>query len=483
MREWSKEERYKPLESIDDIKDLEEKISKSKFRQCFHIQPRTGLLNDPNGFVYDDDTKTWHMFYQWFPWGAAHGLKYWYHVTSKDLVHWGDAGIGISPDSDMDNKGAYSGSAIKDNGEIYFFYTGNHRDENWVRTAYTCLAKLGKDNKVYKFDKPVFGPSEDYSEHQRDPKIFYDEKLQKYFIIIGARSKDDRGCLLLYESDKLTEGWAFKGEIKVEGYESFGKMWECPSIEKIGDKYIFIFSPQFIEFPDRGSITNHNVYLIGDFDVQNMIFKPEGDFGHLDLGFDFYAAACAANTEKPVLSAWMGLPDAFYYTDEEDWSGCLILPRELSIEGGKLKQRPVKSMFDILKKEIEYKEVSLEELINIMNTPENNGLYEIQAPAVIKIATANQGFTMGLLCDESKEGGISLSYSQEDKTLKISKALLKHRINPEFGEERVNVFEDGLTEITCFIDKSSIEIFFNDGDQVFTTRIFPEGEKYIAFRN
>ena len=476
MREWTKEERYKPLNSIEEILPLEEKIKNSLYRQGFHVQPRSGLLNDPNGFIYDDDTKTWHLFYQWFPWGATHGLKYWYHLTSKDLVKYDDAGIGIKPDCDMDNKGAYSGSAIKHNGEIYIYYTGNHRDENWVRTAYTCCAKLEKDGTVNKIKDPIIAPEKNYSEHQRDPKAFYDEKSGKFYIIIGARSMDDRGCVLVYESSELTSGWALKGELKVEGYEHFGKMWECPSIEKIGEDYIFIFSPQFIKLPGRGEVTNHNIYLIGDLDIESLTFKPKGDFKHLDLGFEFYAAQCAANTDSidastKILSAWMGLPDAVYFTDKEEWSGCLTLPRELSISNGKLIQKPISAIYQSKKEEI-YSFSGGE------NIPE---ILEINSPSLFEIEVDND-FMINFFCDKDGQNGITFDYSKNDNILKVSRKELKRKINPEFGEEREVHFKDGIKKLSCFIDNSSIEIFFNDGEEVFTSRIFPDyegGDKYI----
>ena len=86
MREWTQEERYRVLESPEDVRELYERISKSVYRQTYHVQPVTGLSSDPNGFTCHKGT--WHLFYQWCPWGAVHGLKYWYHVTSPDLVHW-----------------------------------------------------------------------------------------------------------------------------------------------------------------------------------------------------------------------------------------------------------------------------------------------------------------------------------------------------------------------------------------------------------
>ena len=136
MKQWTKEERYRVLHAPDEIIDLHRQIVKSPYRQHYHIQPITGLLNDPNGFVYHNGY--WHLFYQWCPWGAVHGLKYWYEVQSEDLIHWINMGVGIKPDHDFDNKGAYSGSALVTEQSIYLYYTGNHRDENWQRTPYTC---------------------------------------------------------------------------------------------------------------------------------------------------------------------------------------------------------------------------------------------------------------------------------------------------------------------------------------------------------
>lgn len=196
-------------------------------------------MNDPNGFIYHDGV--WHLFYQWCPWGAVHGLKYWYHVTSSDLISWENQGVGLRPDTFYDNRGNHSGSGISVDGKLYFFYTGNHRDEDWTRTPYTCAAVLEKDGVLRKFPKPLFTPRKGYTEHQRDPKIVYRKDRSMYYIFIGAQSDDLRGKVLIYQSKKLEEGWVFAGELKVPGYEAFGGMWECPCMEHIGGKAVCLF--------------------------------------------------------------------------------------------------------------------------------------------------------------------------------------------------------------------------------------------------
>ena len=46
-KEWTKEERYRVLKDPEEIRDLYERITGTDYRQTYHIQPVTGLLNDP----------------------------------------------------------------------------------------------------------------------------------------------------------------------------------------------------------------------------------------------------------------------------------------------------------------------------------------------------------------------------------------------------------------------------------------------------
>ena len=54
MKQWTKEERYRVLKSAEEIRELHERTILSDYRQHYHIQSVTGLLNDPNGFVFHD---------------------------------------------------------------------------------------------------------------------------------------------------------------------------------------------------------------------------------------------------------------------------------------------------------------------------------------------------------------------------------------------------------------------------------------------
>ena len=473
MREWTREEKYRYLKDPQELTELYRRISGSAWRQAFHNQPVTGLMNDPNGFVWHDNK--WHLFYQWCPWGAVHGLKYWYHIVSGDLVTWKNLGVCLMPDQEdgYDNKGAYSGSAMPIGDKIYLYYTGNHRDPEWTRRAYTCLARLGNDGWPEKYPLPLFGAHPDYTEHQRDPKIIRAPGGDAWYMIIGAQTKKKNGCALVYASKDLQHGWTFAGEMKVPGYERFGDMWECPSVEHIGGKDVLLFCPQHLELPGRGGSRNHNGYLLGTMDWDSLTFTPDGQFHVLDFGFDSYAAACANNlqeTDKAILISWMGVPDVSYPTDEEDWAGCLTLPRELTVRGRRLIQRPLPEL-----KKLRDEPVAL--------PSGEEDCFPLPAAAEIELDCRPGDVWMDLFTDAAGQGGLSIRYEEEKREISVDRSGMRLKFNPAEGFSRIRPLENGLNHLRIFVDASSVEIFVNDGDAVFTSRVFPtEGEHFFRIR-
>ena len=455
MKQWTREERYRVLQSPEEIRDLYEKIRTSVYRQTYHVQPMTGLSSDPNGFALHNGK--WHLCYQWCPWGAVHGLKYWYHVVSEDLIHWNNAGIGLKPDRDYDNKGTHSGSAISVDGQLVFYYTGNHRDENWVRTPYTCAALLGPDDRPEKLPAPLFGPRDDYSEHQRDPKVVWNAEKGKYYIFIGAQTLDLRGCVLVYESERLLEGWRFAGQLRVPGYERFGGMWECPYIVNISGKDVLIFSPQYTKLPGRAESTNHNVYFVGTMDYDTLTFTPDGGYRFLDFGFDFYAAQGAASIgdpDKAILIAWIGLPDNHYPTEEEDWEGSMTLPRELRIRDGRLIQTPI---------------AGIEALREAELAPEGRLLPACE----LEVEVPEGDFDLNLFTRADGSGGVTMHYDADRRVCTFDRRGMEKRFNEAVGEVLELPLDETLRTMRIFIDRSSCEYFVNGGEATFTTHCYP----------
>ena len=94
-----------------------EKAAADPHRQRFHLQPPVGWLNDPNGLcVYSGQ---YHAFFQYGPFNVNGGVKHWGHAVSTDLLHWEQLPVMLYPDEPFDCHGAYSGSALVEDGTMY----------------------------------------------------------------------------------------------------------------------------------------------------------------------------------------------------------------------------------------------------------------------------------------------------------------------------------------------------------------------------
>ncbi|KJD46015.1 glycoside hydrolase family 32 protein [Paenibacillus terrae] len=470
---WTSEQRYRNLEeaSEQEIQELNEKVKNSPWRQKFHIQPTTGLLNDPNGFSYYNGE--YHMFYQWFPLGPVHGLKYWYHMSSKNLVHWEDHGIAIKPSHYFDSHGAYSGSALEHKGKLYLLYTGNRRDENWMRNSTQCMVIMDEKKFFSKLDHPVINQIPDgFTEHFRDPKLWKQDN--KFYAVIGAQKVNQEGCAVLYSSQDLL-AWEFEGEIQTD-LDSFGYMWECPDYFVLHDRGILMFSPQGIE-PEGYKYRNifQTGYVIGDkLNVQEKKLN-HGEFSELDRGFDFYAPQTMKDTHgRRIMVGWMGLPDIEYPTDPYGWAHCLTLPRELSLSNEKLVQKPIKEL----------------ELLRRNLTEAKGEIYN-----EFKMFQGFTGITYELICEfnnvDADELGIEFRKGDQEKTTikyndRKGKLILDRTnsgspVGVSYGTIRECSFNNKNVKFQMFVDVSSVEIFINDGEEIFTSRIFP-GEDSIGIR-
>ena len=157
--------------------------------------------------------------------------------------------------------------------------------------------------------------------HIRDPKIY--EKDNRYYMVLGARSMDDQGCVLIYEGTDLKD-WQYKMCITTN--ESFGYMWECPDLFDLDHQQFLLTCPQGL--PHVG-YRYENVYQSGYFpieiDFKNQTYTLK-DFRELDYGFDFYAPQTFEDEQgRRILIGWMGLPDIDYTnpTCERGWQHAL----------------------------------------------------------------------------------------------------------------------------------------------------------------
>lgn len=448
------------IEEIDSHKKKYiDKVNEDKFRNKYHIMAPIGWINDPNGLCQFNGE--YHVFYQYSPLEANGGMKFWGHHSSKDLVNWKENDVSIFPDSEWDKDGVYSGSALVKDGEIYFFYTGNVKEEgnhDYILTGREQNVIMVKTSDCVNFsEKKLLLKNTDFpgnmSLHVRDPKVWEEDGV--YYMALGARGKDHRGYVLLYKSYDLYN-WIFES-VPAGGEDSLGYMWECPDLFKLDSENIFMFSPQGMK-ADGYKYSNEyqSGYSICEFESGKKKLRL-GDFNELDRGFDFYAPQTFIDESgRTLMIGWMGVPDATNHknpTIENYWQHCLTIPRELKVKGRKLYQIPVNELEILRKNEVKIEKVSVKEEVTF------------------DIFESN---TYELLINTNGANSFNISL-REDCTLSYESTVFKLCLGKSgCGRVERAVKIDSVKKIRIFSDNSSLEIFINNGEEVFTTRIYNE---------
>lgn len=434
-----------------------ELVNSDKWRNKYHIMPPIGWINDPNGLC--EFNGEYHCYYQYSPLSPTGGLKFWGHTASKDLVNWEDKGVALYPDIKEDKDGVYSGSAFVKDDTIYFFYTGNVKHpgkHDYILTGreQNVILVTSKDGINFS-EKKVLLRNEDFlgnmSLHVRDPKVW--EENGAYYMVLGARTKDDKGCILLYKSKDL-HNWEFVS-VPAGKLDNMGYMWECPDTFKLGDKDVLLLSPQGIK---AEGYKYNNVYqcgyVVGEF-INNKKEFNHGKFVEIDRGFDFYAPQTFKDSKgRRIIIGWMGVPDAVEHknpTIDNFWQHQLTIPRELVLRNDKIYQIPVVELEALRKGDSVKNEVLLNE----------NPILEI---------FENHTFELKINFENSTEFEIEF---RENCKLSFSNRVFKLELRKSgYGRDVRVVKIDLVNSLRIFSDNSSLEIFLNGGEEVFSTRIY-----------
>ncbi|MFC6277006.1 glycoside hydrolase family 32 protein [Psittacicella hinzii] len=438
---------------------VRQNVANDPYRLQFHIQPESGWMNDPNGLSVLNGTIHW--FYQYNPFNPKGGAIFWGHVSTKDYVNFTHHAPALYNDHPADRDGVYSGSAYIENGTAYYFYTGNvkHRDQEYDyitagREQNTILV-TSKDGVTFS-EKEVVLCNADYpadmSNHVRDPKVWKQDG--RYYMVLGARTLESKGMVLIYVSDDL-HNWSYHMRLDVNG--TCGYMMECPDLFNLDGQWFLISCPQGIEA--KGYEYN-NVYQCGyhtlDIDLQAKTYRFTSDFIEIDRGFDFYAVQTYVDdSNRRILVGWFGLPDITYTnpTLAQGWQHCLSVPRELKNVNGRLHLCPINELQALRQTPATQAVVTDEQLRAGINTK----VYELD------VVPAAGDITLALRRD------VTLSYNAQTQvaTLTMGKS--------GYGRDVRHVkLAQALSRIHVYSDTSTLEIFLNDGAEVFNTRVYAE---------
>ncbi|SFD24457.1 levanase [Chitinophaga sp. CF118] len=443
-----------------------------QWRPVYHFTPAKNWTNDPNGLIYLNGV--YHLYYQHNPYENKWGHMSWGHATSKDLLHWEHLPIAIPEKEEKDTTTwIFSGSAVLDEqntsnfgkNAIVAIYTADQpkqqKESQFI--AYSTDGGLTytnyPGNPVIDIHRPDF----------RDPSVIWLEEQHKWLMTVAV---PEARKVQFYTSSNLKE-WELLSEFGNQG--DIRKIWECPSLTPIfvdGDpakkKWLLMVSSG-----NQDAATGMQ-YFVGDFDGKT--FKndnPADKQLFVDYGRTFYAAIPYNNLpdNRQTMLGWL-MP---FETGTYPWRGQMSIPRDLLLKstpkGIRLYQQPSEVLYASLDKlpaanKLLKKNITISKELTL-GTAKSFNTNTNWIDATFTPGTAQ---SFGFKVAQDKNGNeVTVGYDIQRNELFIREKGKGDTISlPVRSSDKVR--------LQILFDKSSLEVFVNGGETVFTTLLFPEKE-------
>lgn len=438
-------------------------------KPSFHVSAPVGWINDPNGFsLYQ---KEYHLFYQYHPYDTKWGPMHWGHSKTKDFIKWEQLPAALAPDMEYDGQGCFSGSAVEHQGRHILMYTSvlekEQQGEKIIRQTQSIAVGDGIHYKKAACNPVITEellPKESSKEDFRDPKMWWDETTHKFYVVVGNRTQDGGGQIVLFSSEDA-EHWKREGIVD-SSHNQYGTMWECPDLFALDDQWVLVLSPQEMEADGLEFHNGNNtMYIIGSFEKESVRLKRT-KIAAIDYGLDFYAPQTVKTADgRRVMIGWMQSWDNPITPNEFNWSGIMSLPRELHIKDNRLLQTPVRELEQYHANPVKYEKVALQSETNLA------GLSGRQIDMTIDIEGTPQSYMeIALACDDRYK--TTLFYNAKENTLTFDRTHAG--IRRDIIHQRTIKLDDrqGIIKLRIIMDRYTVEVFANDGEQAMSSLIY-----------
>ena len=448
--------------------------NREKYRPAYHHTPLYGWMNDPNGMVYHDGV--WHLCYQWNPFGSKWQNMTWGHSTSRDLIHWEPQEPTLLPDG---LGTIFSGSSAIDEANSAGF------GKNSIVTLFTSAANSQVQSLAYSNDGGYTyttypgNPVLTLESEARDPNMFWNEETKQWTLIL-AQALDHE--MLIFTSPDL-KSWTLQSSFG-KGLGAQDGVWECPDLFELPvtgtqeKKWVLIcnINPGG---PFGGSATQ---YFTGSFDGKT--FKVDTDASGnvptkwLDYGKDHYATVSWSDTPgRRTVIGWMSNWQYAAEVPTLQFRSANTLPREMGVfkvdDQYYVSSKPSPEL-DALRGKITHnaKRIQVGKRAHTVSLPqENDGICEIlmnvdaKRSKQLKMTLANKAQEKVTIIYDVEKETISFDRTQSG-IVDFSQDFPAVTVTPTYEN-------DGSVNLRLFIDRSSMELFEQEGRFVMTNLVFP----------
>ncbi|MEH7120695.1 glycoside hydrolase family 32 protein [Neobacillus vireti] len=448
-----------------------------QYRPQLHFSPKENWMNDPNGLVYYKGE--YHLFYQYHPYSMVWGPMHWGHAVSKDLLHWEELPIALYPD---ELGQIFSGSAVidaqntsglKTSDEDVMVAIFTHHGEDNEKQSIAYSNDRGRTWVKYEGNPVIPNPGiKDF----RDPKVYWHEESGKW--VMSLASGD---CIRFYGSPNLID-WELLSEFGSE-YGAHGGVWECPDLIELpveGEeqkKWVLIVSIN-PGGPNGGSVVQ---YFTGDFDGVKFTCDDDPDVVKwADFGRDFYAAVTWSNLPEPVWIGWMSNWQYANQVPSEPFRSAMSIPRKLGL-------RQVDGEFTLVQTPVDLSSLFNKVLVSDETiTLRSSETYQVKLDHRLLFANANVMNSTAsefLITFRGEQERLEIVFDQKRKEVRIDRRDSGQKAFSELFASIDRMPLERLNDFTLILDKTSIELFVNQGNRVMTELFFPlESECALEFR-
>lgn len=293
----------------------------------YHLRPRSGWLNDPNGMVRRGER--WHVFFQHNPDAPAHDRIAWGHASSTDLAHWEQHPVAFGPTpGGPDAFGCWSGCYLPGLDRPAVAYSGIAADPPHS----TVCVRTGSEDLLTWSSPTVVATTPPHVREMRDPFVL--DHAGRRFAVLGAGLPGGEPALTLFGLDDPWRWedlgvWLTASSSPVLAGAGPADVWECPQLVPVDDRWVLVLS-----LHDRGHLGDV-VGCVGDLVDDGGVprFVPER-LDLLDTGSCFYAPQIALDGDPhPWVIGWAREEDRD--PAERDHAGCMTLARRLVLVDGR----------------------------------------------------------------------------------------------------------------------------------------------------
>jgi|BioPla2DNA2_1021312.scaffolds.fasta_scaffold01663_8 fructan beta-fructosidase len=442
-------------------------------RPLFHFTAPYGWINDPNGLFWKDGI--YHMYYQYNPYGTRWGNMHWGHAISKDLIKWEHKPIALFPDT---VGAAFSGSAVIDKNNTAEFGT------DAVIAVYTSfiqtplkgyqrqsIAYSSDDGfTFYKYDKNPVLKDDSYQDF-RDPRVMWHEPTTSWIMTLAT------GQFATFYSSKNLKTWEKVGTFG-ENIDSHTGIWECPDLFPLEyegkQKWVLVTSIT----SGQQNADCSTQYFIGDFDGESFIADDLPYPLWIDYGCDNYAGITwnYAPDNRRIFIGWMGNHYYAFATPSVNFRNAMTIPRELKlVNNGSypvLASYPVKELDKYRSLVHHSQDYLIRDSLLIRNFSQKNlGVYDIELEVTPQ---DNNPFCLSL--SNNKNESLSFTFNPQTETIITNRASSGSvDFHPKYKVDSIisPLPKTKTFAIRLLIDKSSSELFVNDGVVVQSNVMFP----------